>query len=177
MDRHDSRIQFNEERLREISAQNTKAIADITQAEERRRVAEEELGVVSGNLANSEASLEEHRASLASKQAAVQKVEESLRQTQEALRQAQADAFAAAQDLTRVRNEITALDLQKQGNVVRLEKLSAEKIQLEEERTKLEATLRQFAANVQAQKLDAHTQRGTVEQRQAGARANPPEAG
>ena len=44
--------------------------------------------------------------------------------------QAQSAAFAAAQDLTRVRNEITALDLQKQGNVVRLEKLSAEKIQL-----------------------------------------------
>ena len=68
-------------------------------------------------------------------------MEEELRQQQEALRQAQADAFAAAQDLTRVRNEITALDLQKQGNVVRLEKLSAEKIQLEEERTRLEARL------------------------------------
>ena len=40
-----------------------------------------------------------------------------------------------------MRNEITALDLQKQGNVVRLEKLSAEKIQLEEERTRLEARL------------------------------------
>ena len=166
MDRHDSRIQFNEERLREISAQNTKAIADITQAEERRRVAEEELGVVSGNLANSEASLEEHRASLASKQAAVQKVEESLRQTQEALRQAQADAFAAAQDLTRVRNEITALDLQKQGNVVRLEKLSAEKIQLEEERNRLESRLSEFTADVAAKKLNATTKRGTVEERQ-----------
>ena len=60
------------------------------------------------------------------------------------MRQAQADAFAAAQELTRVRNEITALDLQKQGNVVRLEKLSAEKIQLEEERTRLEARLQEF---------------------------------
>jgi hypothetical protein len=37
--------------------------------------------------------------------------------------------------LTRVRNEINALDLQKQGNIVRLEKLSSEKIQLEEERS------------------------------------------
>src|ERR1043166_5935670 len=166
MDRHDSRIQFNEERLREISAQNTNAIADITQAEDPRRVPEEELGVVSGNLANSEASLEEHRASLASKQAAVQKVEESLRQTQEALRQAQADAFAAAQDLTRVRNEITALDLQKQGNVVRLEKLSAEKIQLEEERNRLESRLSEFTADVAAKKLNATTKRGTVEERQ-----------
>ena len=89
-----------------------------------------------------------------------------MRQQQEALRQAQAEAFAAAQDLTRVRNEITALDLQKQGNVVRLEKLSAEKIQLEEERTRLEARLHEFAANVEAEKLNAQTQRGTVEERQ-----------
>ena len=82
-------------------------------------------------------------------------MEEDLRRQQEALRQAQADAFAAAQDLTRVRNEITALDLQKQGNVVRLEKLSAEKIQLEEERTRLETRLHEFVANVAA----AETQR------------------
>ena len=66
-------------------------------------------------------------------------VEESTRACQDALRQAQSDAFSAAQELTRARNELTALDLQKQGNVVRLEKLSAEKIQLEEERSRLEA--------------------------------------
>src|SRR5207249_9439144 len=63
-------------------------------------------------------------------------------------------------------NEITALDLQKQGNVVRLEKLSAEKIQLEEERSRLETRLREFAANVQEQKLNAQAQRGSVEERQ-----------
>jgi chromosome segregation protein len=70
------------------------------------------------------------------------------------------------QQLTRVRNEINAVDLQKQGNVVRLEKLSSEKIQLEEERTRLEARLREFAADVESQKLNAQTQRGTVEERQ-----------
>ncbi len=43
MDRHESRIQFNEERLRELVDQNTKASSDITQAEERRHVAEDEL--------------------------------------------------------------------------------------------------------------------------------------
>ncbi len=65
-----------------------------------------------------------------------------------------------------MRNEITALDLQKQGNVVRLEKLSAEKIQLEEERARLEARLSAFVADVAAAKLNAQTQRGTVEERQ-----------
>ena len=73
------------------------------------------------------------------------------------------DVFSAAQQLSRVRNEITALDLQKQGNLVRLEKLSAEKIQLEEERARLEQRLSEFAANVQADKLSAQTRRGTAE--------------
>src|SRR5207253_5587115 len=114
----------------------------------------------------SESTLRQHREALATNQEALRKVEEELKAKQEALRQAQADAFAAAQDLTRARNEITALDLQKQGNVVRLEKLSAEKIQLEEERTRLETRLNEFAANVEAEKLSVQTKRGTVEQRQ-----------
>jgi chromosome segregation protein len=166
IDRHQSRIHFNEERLQEFAAQNTKAMADMTQAEERRRIAQEELAVVTRNLTASEAALEQHRQTLQARQQALLKVEEDLRRQQEALRQSQADSFAAAQDLTRVRNEITALDLQKQGNIVRLEKLSAEKIQLEEERSRLEASLHEFAASVEAQKLNVHTQRGTVEDRQ-----------
>jgi len=165
-DRHESRIHFNEERLREFAAQNTKAMADLTQAEERRRAAQEEITAVTERLAASEVALENHRQTLAARQDALREIEHGLHRQQETLRQAQADAFAAAQDLTRVRNEITALDLQKQGNVVRLEKLSAEKIQLEEERARLETRLQEFVANVQAEKLNAQTQRGTVEQRQ-----------
>jgi chromosome segregation protein len=165
-DRHQGRIQYNEERLRELAGQNTKALADIAQAEERRHIAEQELATVTANLETSEAALEGHRQSLQARQETVRQVEEALRRQQEGLRQAQADAFAAAQDATRVRNEITALDLQKQGNTVRLEKLSAEKIQLEEERTRLEIRLQQFAADVAAQKLSVQTQRGTVEERQ-----------
>src|SRR6185503_16945238 len=103
---------------------------------------------------------------LQARQTSLQQIENDIRGGQEQLRQAQSDAFAAAQDLTRVRNEINALDLQKQGNVVRLEKLSAEKIQLEEERTRLEARLHEFSANVEADKLNVATTRGTVEQRQ-----------
>jgi chromosome segregation protein len=165
-DRHEARIHFNEERLRELAAQNSKALADIAQAEERRHVADDELAKVSQQLAAAEAALGQQRLTLQTRQAALQQVEESLRQCQETLRQAQADAFSAAQDLSRVRNEITALDLQKQGNLVRLEKLSAEKIQLEEERTRLEERLREFASHMEREKHDAQTQRGTVEQRQ-----------
>lgn len=167
IDRHESRIQFNEERLREFATQNTKATADITEAEERRRFASDELASVKERMAASEATLAKHRQALQSRQAALQQIENSIRNGQEELRQAQSDAFAAAQDLTRVRNEVNALDLQKQGNVVRLEKLSAEKIQLEEERSGLEVRLNAFAANVETDKLSVATKRGSVEQRQA----------
>jgi len=165
-DRHESRIQFNEERLREFAAQNTKATADITEAEERRRIADQELAGLKERLTASETTLAKHKQALQNKQAALQKVETEIRDGQESLRQAQSAAFAAAQDLTRVRNEINALDLQKQGNVVRLEKLSAEKMQLEEERSRLETRLHEFAANVESEKLNVETKRGSVEQRQ-----------
>ncbi len=50
IDRHDSRIHFNEERLREFATQNTKAMADMTQSEERRRAAEQDLAAVAGTF-------------------------------------------------------------------------------------------------------------------------------
>jgi chromosome segregation protein len=166
-DRHESSIQFNEERLRELAAQNSRALADISQAEERHLAAGQELSALSDRLAASEAALEQHRRSLLSRQEGLEAVEAQLRSLQDRQRQAQSDAFAQAQLLTRVRNEINALDLQKQGNVVRLEKLSSEKIQLEEERGQLEVRLRESTALVEAEQLDARNRHGTLEQRQA----------
>ena len=167
IERQESRIQFNEERLSEFASQNSKALGDITEAEARHLAAEQELAALMERLTASNAALEQHRAALQSKRDAVQAVEDNLRRAQEAHRQAQAEAFTQAQHLSRARNEINALDLQKQGNVVRLEKLSAEKIQLEEERGQLGTRLHEFAANVEAEKLSAQTHRGTVEERQA----------
>jgi len=165
-ERHESRIHFNEERLREFGNQNVKAMADMTEAEERRLVAQEELRTVGEQLAVSAAALAAHREAQGAKMEVLRGVEEELRRCGESLRQAQSGAFSAAQDLSRLRNEINALDLQKQGNMIRLEKLTAEKIQMEEERTRLELRLEEFAANVEAERLNVQTQRGTVEERQ-----------
>lgn len=165
-ERHESRVQFNEERIREIESQNARALADIAQAEERHRAGQEELAAVTGKLSLAEAALAQHREALQSRQHALREVEEQSRERQEGLRAAQSASFGAAQDLSRVRNELTALDLAKQGNLVRLEKLSAEKVQLEEERIRLEARLQEFTMSVEAEKLNVATTRGSVEQRQ-----------
>ena len=105
----------------ELEAQHGKALNEIAQAEERCRAASDELTAVTERLALSQVALEGHRQALQAKRDALQKLESEQRHQQEALRQSQADAFAAAQQLSRSRNEINALDLQKQGNIVRLE--------------------------------------------------------
>ncbi|MDX1951666.1 MAG: chromosome segregation protein SMC [Verrucomicrobiota bacterium] len=166
VERHESKIQFNLERLHELEAQNTKAVTDITQGEERQAAAREELEFVTGKLSAAQAELENNRAILNQRREALQGIERELMARQDTLRKAQSDLFAAAQQLSRVRNEINSLDLQKQGNVVRLEKLGAEKIQVEEEKSRLEARLEEFAANVEAEKLSVQASRGTVEERQ-----------
>ncbi len=167
IERNDNRIHFNQERLAELDSQNAKAKSDINQAEERRSTAQSELQGVTDRLNQAGIALGEHRKNLETRREAVQAVERELSDKQEELRKAQADLFAVAQQLGRSRNEINALDLQKQGNVVRIEKLAAEKVQLEEEKSRLEARLQEFAANVEAEKLNIQSSRGTVEERQA----------
>ena len=165
-ERHQNRIQFNEDRMRDWQAQNARATSDIAQAEERKLVAEQELAQVSQRLAASAAAVRAQQRALQTKGEALQAVENQLRGAQESLREAQAEAFSAAQQLSRARNEIVSLDLQKEGNAVRLEKLSAEKVQLEEERSGLAARLQQFSASVEAEILNAQAHRGTLEEQQ-----------
>ncbi len=165
-DRNASRIHFNEERLKELESQKSKALGDIAGAEERHVAAEIELVSIQSRLAESTRQLEEHRQQMQARREALQGVESSLMQRQDVVRKAQSELFSTAQALSRARNEINSLDLQKQGNLVRLEKLHAEKIQLDEETTRLETRLREFAANVETDRQGIVASRGTLEEKQ-----------
>ncbi len=167
IDREASRIQYNEERLLELTSQNSKALAEITEADQRLQTSEQESASISERLGAARLAVERQKTEMQQRREAVQAVERELQQLQEKQRQVQSQSFGHAQQLARTRNEINTLDLQKQGNIVRLEKLAAEKIQLEEERTQLDVKLTEFSANVEVQKLNAQTHRGTVEERQA----------
>ena len=93
MDRHDSRIQFNEERLRELASQHEKALADITQAGERCRAAGEELAGVAEKTGCFRGCAGQHRLTLETNQRALGKVEEDLKHRQESLREAGGRGF------------------------------------------------------------------------------------
>src|SRR5262249_36472079 len=97
IDRNEGRIHFNQERLAELDAQNSKALSDITQAEERQTMARRELEIVTGKLSESTAAIERHRQTLQEKRDALSAIERELSGKQEELRKAQADLFAIAQ--------------------------------------------------------------------------------
>ncbi len=165
-DRHSAKIGFNEQRLQELEFQNERALHDIRQSEERNAIAQEELAAVNDRLAASQASLAVQRANMEERRTALSAIEREVSVAQEALRLAQSQAFAAAQGLARSRNELNQLDLQKQGNIVRLEKLAAERVGLEEERNRLEARLTEFSLQVETERLNVQASRGTLEERQ-----------
>jgi chromosome segregation protein len=166
IDHHQSRIHFNEERLVELERQHGSALQEIAQADERRSTAEQEQAALAGRLEEARRDLSQHRDTLRVRQESLQQVDRQLGERRAQLRAFQAESFAAAQELSRARNEIQALNLLKQGNLVRLEKLSAEKIQLEEERTRIELRLSDFAASVEVERRNAESHRGSVTERQ-----------
>ena len=170
-DRHEGRIGFNQERLSELAQQKSRAELDLVQARERLSVTQSELELVRERLAATEAHVLELRRVAEQRREALSGVERQVSERQEQLRGAQSQAFAAAQQLARARNELNALDLQKQGNLVRIEKLQSERVQLEEERARLEVRLAEFTADFEAQRLSVTTCRGTLEERQARLRS------
>ncbi len=166
IEHHQNRIHFNEERLLEIERQQGSALAEIAQAEERRTTATQEQIDLADRLTVSRSLLEKHQESFHSRTETLQQLEAELSTRRTQSRELQARSFSTAQDLARLRNELAALDLQKQSNLVRIEKLGAEKIQLEEERMQLEFRLRDFADTVAAERQDAASRRGSVSDRQ-----------
>ena len=171
VERNEAKIAFNSERLAELGDQHSRAQHDITQSEERGAIARAELDAVQERLAVSEQQVEQLRVIQNEKRETLSGFESQLARKQDELRRAQSDAFAVAQGLSRVRNEINQLALQLQGNVVRLEKLNSEKVQFEEERYRVEALVAEFNLQVETERLQVQSSRMTLEERQLRLRA------
>src|SRR5271163_4662324 len=78
VERHESRIQFNDDRLRDLAAQNSRATSEIMQAEERKLAAGEELKDVAQRLTAAAAALQSHQEALEKKRQVMQGVENDL---------------------------------------------------------------------------------------------------
>ncbi len=167
IDRHQSRIQLNQERCSENASQREGAHRDIEEAQLRHIAADAELDSIARELADFCQTLRIAREVAGTRQAAVEQVSADARQCQSDMDASQASATTLVGKVAQLRADLTLLDQQKQHQIQRLDKLSAEKIQLEEERQQLEARIREFETahtNGQAHLL---TSRDSVSGRQS----------
>ena len=166
LERLESRIQFSRERIGELDDQAAKAHEDIAEAEQRRSDSEAELTEMTNKLGTADNAVADKQRAVEEKQAACKAIEAELGQRQEALRQAQTESFSVAQELTRVRNELNALDLQKRGNTVRLENFQRKRSSSRRNRPNCRNGLANSSSEVASRKSNAQNRRGTVEERQ-----------
>ncbi|HNQ90022.1 MAG TPA: chromosome segregation protein SMC [Verrucomicrobiota bacterium] len=170
-ERHEHRIQHNEQRLAELAEEEQRAHREKGEADQQRTLAEQELAALSEQLEASAAHLATLKRDLDQRRRSLAQLESELAAAQETARRCQSQLLGSAQQLSRTRNEINALDLQKQGNAVRLEKLSTEKVQLEEERARLETRLTEFARESELEQQSLANRRLGVEECQQRLRA------
>jgi chromosome segregation protein len=137
-DQNNERIAFHEQRIIELEEQHQQALNESVEADERLKAARSELERSTQSLSQTQERLESQRVNLQQKNEAMLEVERQVASLQEQVNQFQAKAYSTAQELTQLNNQINRLDLQKQGDVARLEKLHTEKIQLREEVARLE---------------------------------------
>lgn len=166
IEQNENKITYNEKRLVELEEQNNQALSEIAQSEERKTLTEKEFETLRSKIIEVESTLQERRRVLDERKIVLAQVEKELKETEEKLRSIQTEAFGYAQQLSRLRNEITSIDARRQGNIARVEKLNLEKQQVEREQQQLKERLEQFAVSVEEQKLEAGNKRSSVEEYQ-----------
>ena len=166
-DQHGNRIEYNNQRMEELVTQHSEAEADIAGAQERHKLVDAELERINQQLSDSSRELDRARHHEVEKRDAVQAIDDSINSRQDEFSRISTESSEQGSVLSSLRNEHTAMELQKQGNSVRIEKLSAEKVHLEEERGNLHVRLEDFERQVDDDSSHVKTHRGTVEERQA----------
>lgn len=161
-----SNIAFSQERIQESNARSAKANKEIQHAAEKKVTAQQDLQQLTQTIASTQQELDGARQTLRDRTEALQSVDATLVAKQSALRNVQNQLFNVTQKLSRARNEINTLDIQKQGNVVRLEKLNSEIAQNREEIQRLEKQIQEFNQTAETDKQVSVEKKAQLQQLQ-----------
>lgn len=146
------KVEFNQERIQESSNRMTAATEEIQKSTEKKLTLQQDLQQVIQTIGATQQEVEASRQVQRERSEALQSVEAALIAKQTALRNVQNQLFGITQKLSRIRNEINSLDIQKQGNIVRLEKLNNEIAQNKDEIQKLEQKIQEFNQTAESDK-------------------------
>jgi len=143
-DRHQQRIGYNTERSAEASQRIDDDRLEIAANEEKIRTNEQLLATLNAQFKQIDAQLAAEQAKVEAQQSAVQVLDAELTSKKTALNQASTALIVSESQSAHNRNELGALDAKKKHDLLRAEKLSVEKINLEDQRRSLEERVESF---------------------------------
>ena len=167
-DRHQQRITTNTERITELELLIENHHGEIAGAEEKIRIQEELLANLNAEFEQIDSVLAAEQAKLQAQQDAMRQLEAGLSQKNAALNETKSSLIDLESNLARSRNELAALDQKKKYDVIRGERLSAERLQLEDQRHALEQRLQSFNDGLAELRNSVQTLRTQLAARESG---------
>ena len=143
-DRHQQRIGSHTERIAEFEQLIADHEREIAGSEERISVQEQELARLNAEFDQIDGVLAAEQAKLQAQQDALKQLESELARKNTSLNEAKSALIDLESQNAHNRNELAALDHKKKHDVILAEKLSTEKLQLEDQRHALEQRLEAF---------------------------------
>lgn len=147
-DRHQQRIGSNTERVAEFEQLIANHHRDIAASEEKIRVQEQTLAALNAQFQQIDSLLATEQTRLDAQQQALKQLEAELSQNAAAANEAKAAVIDLESSIVRSHNEMSALDHKKKHDVLRAERLSTERIQLEDQRRALHQRLEAFNSSL-----------------------------
>ncbi len=170
-DRHQQRIATNQERITEAEQTIANHHREIAGAEEKIRVQEQLLAQLNAEFEQIAASLAAEEAKLQIHQDALKALDAELSQKKHLLDEQQTALLALESQSAHNRNELGALDHKKKHDRLRAERLSAEKLHLEDQRRALQTRVESFQAGLADLRNAVTTLRGALSARESEAAA------
>ena len=143
-DRHQQRTGSNTERIAEFEQLIANHHRETAASEEKIHIQEQELARLNAEFAQIDSILAGEQAKLHAQQDALKTLDAELSQKTAAANDTKSTLIDLESNATRHRNELAALDQKKKYDVVRAERLSTERLQIEEQRRALRQRLEAY---------------------------------
>ncbi|HTS16764.1 MAG TPA: chromosome segregation protein SMC [Verrucomicrobiae bacterium] len=144
IDRHEQRMTTNAERITELEQLIENHHRETAGAEEKIRVQEELLKSLNAEFEQIDSILATEQAKLHAQQDAVRQLEADLARKNVLANEAKTALIDLESEIAHNRNELSALDQKKKYDVVRAQRLSTERLQLEDQRRAMEQRLQAY---------------------------------
>jgi chromosome segregation protein len=147
-DRHQQRITTNAERITDSELQIEKNRREIAGAEEKIHIQEQELARLNAEFDQIAFLYDAEQGKLHAQQDDLKSLDARLAQEQRALDAAKSALLDAERQIAGSHNEIAALDLRRRNDILRAERLTTERLQLEDQRAAKQQQLAAFQTDL-----------------------------